>query len=401
MSEAGAENRSVEDDLREAERDGLLLTLRWRRYALSVLLVFIAFGAVQSGNPIGLAIAATALALGIAHEALIRSAWERWWQRYVFAVIDVCIITSVLAFVPVTSAGEVPQILAFRNLGPLYLVPLILSALSLSPKLVLWTGGITVLGLWAAFGWIVSGMERAVSWGDLPRDATAEAYLDLVLDPDFIALGNRTGETLMIVLASCVIALATHRARRVVRARSEAQAERMRVARLFGRYVPTEVARKVLANEDALKPQTRHGTVLYLDIAEFTTLSEQVEPVTLIDILNAAFERIGQIVSARDGVVVGYAGDAVLAAFNAPLPNADHAGSAVVAAAEIADTVMRERFSDRVLKVRIGIATGYLSAGSIGASDRQAYTIYGDTVNCAQRLEAANKSHGSVIMIDA
>ncbi len=394
------EPASVEADLARAERDGLMLTLRWRRYTLLVILPVLIHGTWLSGNPTGLVILLVALAVGYAHERLIGAARDGQWQRYLFATVDVAIIASILAFVPVTARGDVPQILAFRDPGPIIFLPLILSALSLSPKLVIWTGMVSVAGLWAAFGYVVSSMERTLSWDDLPRDPTADAYLAIVLDPDFIGVGNRTGETLAIVIMTAVVALATHRARRLVRARSEAEAQRGRITRLFGRYVPAEVAERVLADETALEPRNRFGTAMFIDVEGFTRLSETRDPREVIDVLNALFDRIGQIVAARDGVVISYAGDAVLAAFNAPLPNPVHARSAVAAGLDIVAACSVETFAGTRLAVRVGIATGSLSAGSIGSRDRQAYTVYGDTVNCAQRLEAANKAQASRLMID-
>jgi len=109
------------------------------------------------------------MGLGMLHFWLITTGRESRWHRFVFAGVDVSIICAIAVFAPLSTLGDVPQIFVFRVYTIAYLmVFLAVSTLSLSPMLVLWTGLCQVLGVWIAFGWIVSGMERTVTWKDLP-----------------------------------------------------------------------------------------------------------------------------------------------------------------------------------------------------------------------------------------
>ena len=143
------------------------------------------------------------------------------------------------------------------------------------------------------------------------------------------------------------------------------------------------------------------ASVLFIDIEGFTRLSERKQPEDLVPMLNAYFDRVAQIVGQARGVVISYIGDAVLAVFNAPLANQEHAGSAVSAAREILIAVQTERFEGEQLSLRIGIVTGPVAAGSVGGGDRLAYTVYGDAVNLAQRVEQLNKRYGTRLLVSA
>jgi len=238
-----------------------------------------------------------------------------------------------------------------------------------------------------------------VSWGDLPAGPDRAAYLSVFLDPDFIGTGNRIEESMALLLVSAILALAVRRARALVRARAAAERQRARVQAVFGQYVPAEVAETILADDGALTPRSRPASVLFCDIEGFTAMAERRAPADVIALLNGFFDRGTAIVSGRGGVVVSFVGDAIVAVFNAPLDTPDHAAQAIRAgAALIAETEART-FGGERLRLRVGVATGPVAAGSVGGATRQTWTVYGDTVNLAQRLEALNKRFGTRILV--
>jgi class 3 adenylate cyclase len=168
----------------------------------------------------------------------------------------------------------------------------------------------------------------------------------------------------------------------------------------FGRYVPKRVAEAILANRGALKPQQRVATILFTDIQDFTQIAEGLPPDRLVALLNEYFSQLMDIVERYGGVVTQLQGDALLVSFNVPLEDPAHAANAVRAALDIERSINHRSFGDGVQFVtRVGINTGRVIAGPVGAEHRLIYTVHGDAVNLAARLEALNKEHGTRILI--
>ena len=139
-----------------------------------------------------------------------------------------------------------------------------------------------------------------------------------------------------------IAALAVHRARNVVRAHAAAEAKRTHIQRVFGRYVPAQVAEQLI-DAGQLAPQQREASIIFADIVGFTRLSETLPPAQVIGLLNKFFSAVTAIVDERGGVVVNHVGDAIIAAFNAPLPTEAHAARAVGAARALLGFLVRPR----------------------------------------------------------
>jgi len=138
---------------------------------------------------------------------------------------------------------------------------------------------------------------------------------------------------------------------------------------------------------------------LFCDIEGFTQLTETLGPVKIVNVLNAFFSAMVDILEQHDGVVTQFQGDAILATFNVPVADTNHARNAIQAAQEMLDCVADNKFDGETLNIRIGINTGSVVAGAIGAKGRLNYTVHGDAVNLAARLEALNKEYGSRLLI--
>jgi class 3 adenylate cyclase len=169
----------------------------------------------------------------------------------------------------------------------------------------------------------------------------------------------------------------------------------------LGRYLPEPVARSILKEHGELAPQTSVATVLFCDVAGFTSLSESFGAEATVEVLNAYFSDAVSILEKHQGIVTQFQGDGILAVFNLPLTNPNHAYSAVMAALEIVDCVGHKQFSGIKLSVRIGICTGEVVAGAVGATGRLTYTVHGDAVNSAARIETINKTTGTNVLISA
>jgi len=207
---------------------------------------------------------------------------------------------------------------------------------------------------------------------------------------------------LYLALAALVLATSLLRLTREER-------ERARIGDLFGRYVSEQVLAQLLATPEKprLGGQSVHITVLFSDIRNFTTLSEKLAAEEVVEMLNAYFERACRVLLDEGATIDKFIGDAIMAEFGAPLPQADHAARALRAALALRRVAvdfrhwMRARFAGRDLPefdIGIGLHSGKAVVGNIGSSARMQYTAIGDTVNIASRLEGKTKEVGSPIL---
>ena len=167
----------------------------------------------------------------------------------------------------------------------------------------------------------------------------------------------------------------------------------------LGRFVPADVARTLLTEGGELAPEQAEATVLFCDLVSFTSLTETLGPEGIVRLLNEYFESMVAVLERHRGVVTQFQGDAILATFNVPLEDPEHAANAVRAALEMQAETARRRFAGRRIANRIGVNTGPLVAGAVGAKGRLSYTVHGDAVNLAARLEALNKELGTRILV--
>jgi adenylate cyclase len=176
---------------------------------------------------------------------------------------------------------------------------------------------------------------------------------------------------------------------------------------LLNLYVSPEVAREALEHGTKLGGQLVECSVLFSDIRGFTSLSEQLPPEKLIDLLNRYMSRMVDVVIANGGLVNKFGGDSLLAVFGSPLnPADDHAAQAVRAALHMQKALKGfnvEQITKKQpeLQIGIGLASGPVVAGNVGGEGRIEYTVIGDTVNLAARLQDLTKQMGRSILASA
>jgi len=173
-------------------------------------------------------------------------------------------------------------------------------------------------------------------------------------------------------------------------------AERERIREVFGIYVDRDVAEHILQGA-ALQGEEVEVTLVFVDVRSFTSFAERLRPIEVVAALNRLFERIVPLVHGHGGHVDKYAGDGLLAVFGAPRRYVDHADRALRAALEISDAV-RDEFGT-TLSVGVGLNSGPVVAGNIGGAGRLEFSVIGDAVNIAARVESATRQTGDLVLL--
>jgi class 3 adenylate cyclase len=173
--------------------------------------------------------------------------------------------------------------------------------------------------------------------------------------------------------------------------------ERERIRQTFGTYVDSEVAAHILAAGTSLAGEEVEVTMLFLDIRDFTGYAERSPAPEVVATLNRLFDRIVPIVTEHGGHVDKFVGDGLLAVFGAPRRQADHADMALAAALEMARAVDDEFGGD--LSVGIGLNSGTVVVGNVGGGGRLDFSVIGDAVNVAARVESTTRQTGDAILV--
>ena len=187
--------------------------------------------------------------------------------------------------------------------------------------------------------------------------------------------------------------------------RDDLRSEQEMRARL-ARYSSPAVVEKILdstGEAGGMATDEADVTVLFADLCGFTTMAEALQPAETVLMLNQVFERLTEAIFEFDGTLDKFRGDGLMAFFGAPLPLPDHAERAVSAALRMQELVdaLNSYSEDRKLQIRIGIQSGNVIVGDIGSPQRKDYTVIGDVVNTASRLESAVALSGEVVVGEA
>ena len=183
--------------------------------------------------------------------------------------------------------------------------------------------------------------------------------------------------------------------------------ERRRMRNLFGQFVSSEIIDQLLKTSNILSVNKRATvSIIFSDIRNFTTMSEKLTPDEVVGLLNPYLEKMTAVVQKHGGTVDKYIGDAIVAFFGEPIPYQDHARRAVrtaldmrLALVDLRATWLTEKRFEDVFEIGIGVHTGDVFVGMIGSAQRLSYTMIGDAVNTASRLQDQTKFHNCPILI--
>jgi len=252
---------------------------------------------------------------------------------------------------------------------------------------------VVAAGLAGAAGWVALLVYAAMS-GEMAVTRNYVAYMT----SNSVLVGAEVDKILSILLVTAVLALGLVRAQRIL---YRAVADSV-IARDLSRFVSPEVAARITSAARELKPgdgEVRTASVLFTDIEGFSTIAERLQPERLISMLNTYFAAVSDAIDRHGGVITQYQGDAMLITFNTVKDDPDHAANAVRTALAIQDATRDRSFGEGLrMRTRCGINTGRIVAGAVGTGERLLYTVHGDEVNVAARLEQLNKTTGTYVL---
>jgi len=401
------ETSSVEPYLLDEEGLAERLAARVRFGALVVLMVLqLVLWATGTEEFAVVAVSLVAIliagAFGLGMNVLLHRGY-RTYLSYLSITHDVVILTLVTLGSALVLAR--PEVFAQATKSPfslVYFLVIALAGLRQAPRMAIFAGVVS------AACYVALAVPVAIA---TPGLITANPTLDFT-GPAVSPF--RVGTVAVIILVAGLLAAVTaNRARelvrRAVRERDQAMQEQQRRQSLlvaFERYFPEKEALLLISEGRELERsgERREVTVLTTDIRGFTSLSENLEPREVVDLLNLFFEAMVEIIFDNEGTLISFVGDALWAVFGLPSERPDDAERALRAA-----VAMRERLrvmnSDGSLAsvggLRMGTAihSGPVLAGSIGSIRRVEYTVIGDTVNATSRLEEANKVLGTDLLL--
>ncbi|MDQ0315198.1 adenylate/guanylate cyclase domain-containing protein [Amorphus orientalis] len=366
-------DKTAERALSEAGSAGFRIALKGQVAVAILIAVWLAIVSPAGLKPVATAIAlAFALVGGLCHW-IVGTRFDRRWLAYAVVAVDAVGLAALAAFGLLAEAGGFGSVPTLHAFGPLVAVLLVAAAsLTLSPQLVLWAGAVAALAWWAAFA---------------------------ALGPGFGELLGPLAETLLLLAVAGVIAAAAARARKVVAQRMRANRRRRSVEAAFGRYVPASTIDELLQTRNVLAPTVRNASLVSVEIADPSPASQDQDPARTLAAFDAFFRRASDLVCEAGGVMLARQGSSFLAGFNLPL-EADRCQDRAFWVAQALLKVSRsEAFEDVKLSLRIGIATGPVTAGMVGR-DRTAYSVHGDTVTRARRLQDLNETLKSRVLLD-
>lgn len=212
---------------------------------------------------------------------------------------------------------------------------------------------------------------------------------------------------LVLPLASPLIAVASTFAGTTLYRLFVSERKRRFIRRLFGQYISEPVVNELMSKPEYLKleGELREVTILFADLRDFTSFSERNKPEKVVAVLNRYFEQMTEAITQNNGVVDKFIGDGIMAFFGAPLGTQTHAEDAVQTALDMRTGLEKLNTQLQVenvhLRFGIGIHSGMAIVGNVGSQKKLEYTVIGDTVNTASRIEAANKNLKTEILLSS
>ncbi len=389
--------------VRRAELDGLAFAFRARTLAVVAVTLWLVSTVAWPRDVYYASLAGAFFVLGY-----IPYRWRHHrhadWIKCGFILLDVALVTAAIVVPPPLGLG-VDWPIQQRLRGQEYLFLLLLlgeAALTYSAVLVLWTG-IAMTAIWSVAILSVYRLPDTRRFADAASETalTSADALRIFFEPTFVSLTGWRTQVVATALFTCLLALAVWRSRRTLLAQVQAEVVRAELAR----YVSPDIAEALTARgaRGFGQPSRRHVAILYADIVGFTRATEHLTPERTFALLRSFHERGCRTVFEHDGTLDKYLGDGFMATFGGLEDRPDSADRALACAFALRDEI--ERWNAKrhgrgasPVAISIGVHCGPVVVGNLGAERRIDFTVVGDVVNVASRLEEATRELGATIL---
>ncbi|TGL61741.1 adenylate/guanylate cyclase domain-containing protein [Leptospira sarikeiensis] len=343
-------------------------------------------------NAIGFAVY---LSITIGHSIVIRTCpdWAVKGFSYLALIADFAIITAILVFYTINNSS-LDYGFAIKNpIVNFYLFPLAFSLIQFRLRFVLLSVVLFYAAYFGIFAYAVSNNKIMFS----------DDWPEYVSGPYVLLSDALFGRPMMYLVLAFFFCFGILRTLIMIRRIGEGEAQRS----LLSRYFSPGMVEEMMTNPDVLEGRRQTATILFTDIRNFTALSENMDPLELSRFLSSIRETLTDCVFEFGGTLDKYIGDAVMATFGTPYPSADPASDAIRALQcgqkmlEKLGEFNKDRGSKGLEPVRIGIGihTGEVFSGNIETSRRAEFTVIGDAVNTASRIESLTKNFGKELLV--
>lgn len=395
MSSEAITSARVESILHAQEMAGERLTNRIRfAYGILGLLMAMATARINTpeANAVFLAQGTSLVMLCLALFVVFRAFPDRYipWLKFVTITFDIAVVHLAVMATVRNNSGVIEY---FHSFFPLVLILWnLLAGLRYSVAACLYSAAVTALLSSVLLAWVVTNQLVPISptsvWGENAINVADEAM-----------------RIVFVSLSGAVAAVLAHIARGLIRRAERESAERADLEKQKARlskYLGGDLA-EVLVNEGFdLAGERRTATIMFTDIRNFTSISQGIDPEETVRLLNTYFTEMVRVVFRYGGTLDKFLGDGLMAVYNAPFDRLHSPLRAVLTAVEMVqavDRMNREQGFDPPLRMGAGISTGEVIAGNIGSDERMEYTVIGNPVNLAARLEGLNRDLGTMIVI--
>ncbi len=300
-------------------------------------------------------------------------------RRYGYAFVETSLPTLVILYYA-TIIGPVQALLMPSAF--VYFIFILLSTLRLDFSLSAFTGFVAA----------VEYASVALFWA--AGDTT-------VAEPALSSLPHHLGKACVLLVSGVAAGFVARRLRKSFTRAIESIEEGARILGVFGQHVSPEVVAHLVGDEADAKGELRDLCVMFFDIRGFTAFAEKRSAEEVVSYLNVIFACAVEAVAERRGIVNKFLGDGFMAVFGAPIADGNHCAAAVDASLDVLDRIERLVKDGRIPSTRVGLGlhAGAAIVGNIGSARRKEYTVIGDVVNLASRVEALNKELGSRLLV--
>jgi adenylate cyclase len=300
-------------------------------------------------------------------------------RRYGYAFVETSLPTLVIVYYA-TFLGPVQALLMPSSF--VYFLFILLSTLRLD------------FGL-SAFTGLVAFVEYAsltLFWGSV--DTT-------VSEPVLSSLPQHLAKACILLVTGVAAGFVARRLRNSFTRALESHEDRSRILGVFGQHVSPQVVERLVTGEPEARGELRDVCVMFLDIRDFTAFAEKRSPEEVVGYLNTIFDAAVAAVVEHHGIVNKFLGDGFMAVFGAPIAEGNPCSNAVEAGLDVLGRIERLQAEGRIAPTRVGLGlhAGPAVVGTVGATQRKEYTVIGDVVNVASRVEALNKEFGSSMLV--